>query len=344
MSTVGGGLPIQPPPGSARMTRSIGGFPTPPWGARPPLSRKTVMKNLVRNTRKERSKYQHKKNLPVSGNGKAVLIERERDRKLFVCKIIALGTHAPSDWLHEVRIVRARRRNERIVRTVKTTSHLLPTEPPPQGQIYTEYCDAGDLFDMILGYKSKMIEPPESLVWHIYLQMAQGLAFLHHGYHHEDDFPSVPQVWDPIIHGDIKPDNVFLRRNQRHPQLFPDVVIGEFGTASKNEDNRILGTPYWAAPECKSTAKADVWSMGACVQNLATGRGPMIDQDRAQRVSTSQLVHFGKYTRQVLELDNYSNELNECVREAMQIDEDERRTSLEIVKVITALVMLGVPR
>ncbi|MBI3206155.1 MAG: serine/threonine protein kinase [Myxococcales bacterium] len=90
-----------------------------------------------------------------------------------------------------------------------------------------------------------------------------------------------------IVHRDIKPANVFLEASGRlrlldfglakafttHPALSTLMRLTESGT--------VLGTPSYMAPEqvrgeSDIDARADVWSLGAVVYRLLSGRPPVV--------------------------------------------------------------------
>lgn len=82
-----------------------------------------------------------------------------------------------------------------------------------KANLYSEYCAGGDLYDHILAVANSKRSAPESLALHIFISLAQALAYLHHGLHWD---PKVNRYWQEpgfitYVHGDIKPSNVFLR-------------------------------------------------------------------------------------------------------------------------------------
>src|SRR5438067_961108 len=81
-----------------------------------------------------------------------------------------------------------------------------------------------------------------------------------------------------VIHRDLKPDNVMIERGTQR------AVIMDFGIARGGEDasvtqvGAIVGTPRYMAPEQLAgrdiDARADVFSLGVMLFELATGRRP----------------------------------------------------------------------
>jgi eukaryotic-like serine/threonine-protein kinase len=77
-----------------------------------------------------------------------------------------------------------------------------------------------------------------------------------------------------IVHRDLKPSNVLLLGDE------PEPLVGDFGLAARlgasTTGTPAAGTPPYVAPELLEggavTAAADVWSLGAVLHELLTGR------------------------------------------------------------------------
>ncbi|MBI5532956.1 MAG: protein kinase [Deltaproteobacteria bacterium] len=86
-----------------------------------------------------------------------------------------------------------------------------------------------------------------------------------------------------IVHRDLKPGNLFLCARQNLPPL---VKVLDFGISKLRGDGQaltqaeaVLGTPSYMAPEQQRStrdvdARADIWSMGAILYKMLTGRTP----------------------------------------------------------------------
>ncbi|MEA2169889.1 MAG: eukaryotic-like serine/threonine-protein kinase, partial [Solirubrobacteraceae bacterium] len=88
-----------------------------------------------------------------------------------------------------------------------------------------------------------------------------------------------------LLHRDVKPGNVMLRRGSRI-----HAMLGDFGIARTSEASleltrtgEVVGTPLYSAPEQFSGAGAqtasDVYSLGCVLYACLTGKAPYADSD-----------------------------------------------------------------
>ena len=96
-----------------------------------------------------------------------------------------------------------------------------------------------------------------------------------------------------VVHRDIKPDNVMIKRVWTDDPRPPSIVLLDFGAATFARGGKRLelssagfeGTKFYAAPEVYKSrsygAKSDVWSAGVLLMVLLTGTPP---NDRLVRV------------------------------------------------------------
>ncbi|GJN89439.1 hypothetical protein Rhopal_002425-T1 [Rhodotorula paludigena] len=121
--------------------------------------------------------------------------------------------------------------------------------------IILEYCENGSLSAII----KKFGRIPESLVGLYTLQVLQGLQYLHD---------------QGVIHRDIKGSNILATKEG-------NIKLADFGVATVAggpADSAVVGSPYWMAPEVVdqtgATLSSDIWSLGALVVELLTGKPP----------------------------------------------------------------------
>lgn len=131
-----------------------------------------------------------------------------------------------------------------------------------------EFCDCGDLGDLIKAYrlreqKHKTTEYiPESFIWHAFLALMDGLHFLATGSSYmsvdlnrgDIDAAKRAKPWTPIVHRDIKCDNVMLKSRSTPGSTKPlYVILTDFGMAEPepvaaqppvSTPSRLVGTKH----------------------------------------------------------------------------------------------------
>lgn len=148
--------------------------------------------------------------------------------------------------------------------------------------IFMEFCEGGSLSGLLAHGRIE-----DEMVIQIYtLQMLEGLAFLHH---------------QGVIHRDIKPENILLDRNGvvKFVDFGAAKVIATTGktrgssststrsgaVGNHNNVNSMTGTPMYMSPEVITgqhsdrNGVVDIWSLGCCVLEMATGRRPWANLD-----------------------------------------------------------------
>lgn len=132
--------------------------------------------------------------------------------------------------------------------------------------IVMEYCEGGSV-DMV--YKVLRHPLPEHLIAYVCRQVLLGLQYLHA---------------NRKIHRDIKGGNILLTRDG-------DVKLADFGvstelTHSLSRRNTFVGTLLWMSPEAilelDYDEKADLWSLGITLIEMAEGAPPYIDTHPAR--------------------------------------------------------------
>lgn len=112
---------------------------------------------------------------------------------------------------------------------------------------------------------------PETFIWRLYIQMSQALAFIHTGH------GTNAKNWTPLIHRDIKPDNIMVTM----VGTYPSFKLNDFGVSKWMTPGIALdstcGTYVWQPPELPriNTTAADIWSLGAVVHYIALNKAPV---------------------------------------------------------------------
>ncbi len=136
----------------------------------------------------------------------------------------------------------------------------------PSYFIVTEFCDSGNLFELLHHYSNYELSWEERR--RIALEIARGMNYLH-------------SFQPPIVHRDLKSMNVLLDKNLQ-------VKIADFGS-SKFLDvsmSKQKGTFQWMAPEVirtnTYTEKADVFSYGIILNEIAMRKPPYYGIDKKE--------------------------------------------------------------
>ncbi|KAF9188746.1 hypothetical protein BGZ51_000344 [Haplosporangium sp. Z 767] len=132
-----------------------------------------------------------------------------------------------------------------------------------------------------------------------------------------------------IIHRDIKAANILLTDEGR-VQLCDFGVAGQV-TMNSLKRNSFVGTPYWMAPEVIEVGqaydqKADIWSLGITIYEIATGNPPFADQDPMRAVT---LIPKSRPAR--LEGD-WSPAMKEFVALCLHEDPKQRPSAEDLLK------------
>jgi serine/threonine protein kinase len=187
----------------------------------------------------------------------------------------------------------------------------------PTASVYIEFCDRGSMRDMLEEYSKRINERPpphipEPFIWHAFIGLMDALAYLQTGNYCLGN-PNAPpkKDWVPILHRDIKCDNILLRsRSTSGSRKYFYCVLSDFGMACENpyvppgykhpnrdqESGGMCGTAVFLAPELchdpyaktdyqrrrfpgneRHTKRSDAWAVGACMYALAQAPHPLID-------------------------------------------------------------------
>ncbi|KAL8772506.1 MAG: hypothetical protein Q9194_004590, partial [Teloschistes cf. exilis] len=135
----------------------------------------------------------------------------------------------------------------------------IPPRPPraPKFRTCYEWATYGDLARLCYFYKRKQLIFPEAFIWHVFWSIANVLCHCRHG---TNQSQTTRPGWDLIVHGDVKPGNIFLTDpDPQFNEAYPTVKLGDFGAAYPIAETipklrawkstYRYGTPYFMAPE-----------------------------------------------------------------------------------------------
>jgi len=133
-----------------------------------------------------------------------------------------------------------------------------------------------------------------------------------------------------VIHRDIKAANCLIT-NEGRVQLCDFGVAAQLSSTSLRR-NTMAGTPYWMAPEVimegtSYDVKADIWSLGVTIYEIATGNPPYCDKEA---IRAMQLITKSKPPR--LDGKQYSPLLKEIIALCLDENPQERMNAEDLLK------------
>jgi len=175
-----------------------------------------------------------------------VLVQDIRNSELCVKKTLDIYSHDVYEQLASIRIEGV----PAVKECVADDGKLIVVEEYVQGRSLKQVLDEQGLLN-------------EEQAYDIAVQLADILVRLH-------------QLEPAIVHRDIKPSNIIIEKNG-HVNLI-DFNAARHVNADKNEDTRMLGTVYFAAPEQfgfgQSDERTDIYGLGATINYIMTGDKP----------------------------------------------------------------------
>ena len=294
------------------------------------------VRNYKRSMFDEVENYKQVDHVGSGGYGNCLLLQNRSSMTLRVCKI-QKRSKSISEPL-EIEILRdILDDHPRIIRLHDAIMHTNTM------QLYFDYYPGGDLFKLMARYVEEWQDVPESFIWHCFLQISEGLAYIHHGYDRRQLWgPPPASEWQPIIHGDIKPENIFLGPPTPDSHGYPSLVLGDFGLVSIDERS-VSGTWKWQPPELPVTSKkADVWALGAVIHALAhDGRPPLLP--RPNYMALGEFYRWPGARAPTPLLGLYSTELHDLViHGALEFDPHARYSSVEVLQCVVDEIAFGV--
>ncbi len=188
-----------------------------------------------------------------------------------------------------------------------TTKHFDVWERRPFLEM--KYCGRGSA-DNLVGNIT------ETELWHFIHDVAAGLHYLHN-------------LSTPIIHQDIKPDNIMLDEGGQF--LITDFGISkqlratirkQSGRSDASGSCAYMGPERFSADPTPIKA-SDIWSLGASIYELAKGELPFYGQGGVMLKNGADLPELG---------DGWSTELNQTIQACLAKDPWDRPTAEQLEK------------
>ncbi|XP_049851815.1 serine/threonine-protein kinase 4 homolog A-like [Schistocerca gregaria] len=215
---------------------------------------KSIKSKLKLNTRKLSEEYEIIETLGQGSYGAVSLARHKKKQSLHAIKQIPINDNL-KELLKEIEYMMDCK-SEHVVRF--DDCYLLEENVLC---IVMEYCRAGSVSDLLRLNQTTLTEKQ---IVYVVRDILDGLAALHS---------------KNRIHRDIKAENILVT----HEGVSKLGDFGVSGTLSKDNDARhtVIGTPFWMAPEVIQeigyNCKADIWSLGITIIEMAEGYPPLSD-------------------------------------------------------------------
>ncbi|CAK9441225.1 uncharacterized protein LODBEIA_P50940 [Lodderomyces beijingensis] len=204
--------------------------------------------------------------------------------------------------------------------------------------IFMEFCEGGSLASLLTHGRIE-----DDMVVQVYtFQMLEGLAYLHQS---------------GVVHRDIKPENILLDHNgvikyvdfgaakviansgrtrASTQSMRPTSAAAAAGSGGGNQQNlnSMTGTPMYMSPEVITGASTDrsgvvdIWSLGCCVLEMATGRRPWANLDNEWAI----MYHIAAgHKPQLPAPDQLSAEGRRFISRCLEHDPAKRPSAVELL-------------
>jgi serine/threonine protein kinase len=106
---------------------------------------------------------------------------------------------------------------------------------PQRGSMYMEACRLGSVSDFVDSHRKKLLssQMQEFFLWYVLHAVAEAVLYMQTGYktlaEARRSKHSKQNGWVTLVHGDIRPDQIFLNNTESDPA--PRVLLGDFGFA-----------------------------------------------------------------------------------------------------------------
>ena len=183
--------------------------------------------------------------------------------------------------------------------------------------IIMEYCQNGDLNQLIKKCKMNKTNIAEDMIWKIFSQIVLAIHYIH-------NFKE-----GKILHRDIKPSNIFLDSEN-------NIKLGDFGLSRELGENSNfayshVGTPYYMSPEqideIRYNEKSDIWSLGCFLYEISYLNPPFLAKNQIQ---LAMKIKNGKIEKTN---DKYSNELFRVISWMLSVNPENRPSSDDLLNI-----------
>ncbi|EME82123.1 uncharacterized protein MYCFIDRAFT_77586 [Pseudocercospora fijiensis CIRAD86] len=255
----------------------------------------------VEQTYSSEEHYDIRRTLAATGEGQVSFLQSQSTGVIVVRKVVRpveLHEHNRCLWdrgrykyPNDAVIANLMKPHPNIVRLFSCSRDEDRSAEPGQYEIFMEHCNGGDLYVQAHHFIQKNKEIPDSFVLHATIQLLEAMAFIHHGLRYCGHGKyTVDPGFKSIVHGDLKPENVFLKWSKpRKVDDLPTLVIGDFGgakPAGKYYHCVSAGTEMFHAPE-------DVAIVGSPMVECTEETFPLYLKLAEERATPSDMYAIG---------------------------------------------------
>ena len=268
--------------------------------------------NVIRkNTRDLTEEYEIEGQLGEGGYGKVYLVRHKRMNLLRAMKVISIDSKTSEERTDEEIELLKKLDHPNII---KLFEYFIDED---NYYLITEYCNGGDLFDLI----KKKQKFSELSAAYIMFQIFRALIYCHNTHH--------------LVHRDIKLENIVIFRKINAEDDLYDIKLIDFGIAKifnkceKNKDKRIKGSLNYMAPEALQgnyDEKCDIWSCGVILYILLIGNYPFDGNNKAEIIKK---IKKGQFTFPEGFEAAASPEIKDLINCCLKLDPDERISAKE---------------
>lgn len=182
--------------------------------------------------------------------------------------------------------------------------------------IVMDYCEGGDLFQLVQQHKQRGRPIPENNVIQWFTQLSLALKYVHD---------------KSILHRDIKSQNVLLTgKDGRASAKMADFGISRFLEGPNALARTVVGTPYYLSPEMVQKQPyswaSDVWALGCVLYEMCALRVPFEANDMRQLME--RIVR----TTPTRIPSSYSREMGDLAAEMLLREPSKRPTAATLVQ------------
>lgn len=190
--------------------------------------------------------------------------------------------------------------------------------------IVMELIEGQTLADYISSLKEKNQRIDEGKIWRFAIEMCAGLNYLH--------------LDKRVVHRDFTPMNLMITKDNHHVKIADFGLAKQRGTQSSSSMKTFVGTIQYSCPEIVRnqpyTEKADIWSLGVVLYELATLNPPFTGENP---LAIARKIVEEEYEK--LKPQEFSALFINLVQSCMTVQPEKRPDILRVSQMIAPLLL-----